>query len=333
MASSFDSNDWIKKLLVSQSAVQRALEPYRQTHVLGATVGSQQIKQMREWAEAYNETLAGIIDQAHSVLDGPARRLHQAQEQLERIVKSYDIASGLRQLADFTKEVEESYRQALPVNWRPLTFEEALRASALTHDEGVPLVWVPGSEMTAEVCEKAEREEAMAFLVEEQARVLSDVEVTLGELVDQDLTGWACKTREAINAYRDGHASPAQALAAAVITAGLERGMRFKKLQDVRKLANRLSPDEAELALYRTSLVVQLGSRCVQGTGFEKPGFNRGASLHEVREDQYNGENSLAAIMIAASILREAQELRQSGMLVSEDADSLVVSNGGAPSD
>jgi hypothetical protein len=113
-----------------------------------------------------------------------------------------------------------------------------------------------------------------------------------------------------------------RALAAAVITAGRERGMRFKKLQEVRKLANRLSPDEASLALYRTSLVLQLGSRCVQGTGFEKPGFNRGASLHEVREDQYNRENSLAAIMIAASILRESQELRQGGMLLPEGRGS-----------
>lgn len=203
----------------------------------------------------------------------------------------------------------------MPLNWRPLTYEQAENASILTHKEGVPLVWVPGPKVTAEVSDKTSREEAMAFLVEEQDRVLADIETTLAEVVHRDLTGWGGKTQEAVNAFRDDHIAPAQALAAAVVTAGLERGMRFKSQSKVRKMANDLSPDEVTLALYRTSLVLQLGSRSLQGEGFEQPGFNRGTSLHEVTDHQYNSENSLAAIMIAASVLREAQELRDTGIL------------------
>lgn len=319
IAANFDSGDLIKKLLDSQRAIQRSLEPYRRTHLQAMTAHSEQIERMRKWAEDQNRALLKSVDRTRALIEGPARQLQQASEQLDRVLKTYDIAGGLRRVGEVAKQMEASYRRALPINWRPLSFEHALKASDLSRDEGVPLVWVPGAELTAEVCEQEGREAAMAFLVQEQARVLADVEATLGQLVDADLTGWATKVREAINAYRDEHTSPAQALAAAVVTAGLERGMRFKKLQAVRKLANRLSPDEASLALYRTSLVVQLGSRCVQGEGFEKPGFNRGASLHEVRAEQYNRENSLAAIMIATSILREAQELRDTRMLADDD--------------
>lgn len=315
MAESFDSGDWIKKMIASQRAIERSVEPYRRLpQQLGATLPFEQIEKVRKWANVQNSILAKNIDRTRALVEGPARQLQQAQEQLNRVLKTYDIASGLRRAADFSKQVEESYRRAMPLNWRPLTFEQAENASILTHKEGVPLVWVPGFEITAEVSDKTNREEAMAFLVDEQGRVLADIETTLAEVVHSDLVGWGGKTQEAVNAFRDGHIAPAQALAAAVVTAGLERGMRFKSLKRVRKMADDLSPDEAAFALYRTSLVLQLGSRCLQRHGFEQPGFNRGASLHEVSDDQYNSENSLAAIMVAASVLREAQELRDTGV-------------------
>src|ERR1700677_5065414 len=125
----------------------------------------------------------------------------------------------------------------MPVNWRALGFEQAAKASELAEDEGVPLVWVPGAELTAEVCEQSSREDALAFLVREDDRVLADIEITLGEIADSELAGWAGQLREAIASYRDGHTAPAQALAAAVLTAGLERGLEFEQLKKVRKLA------------------------------------------------------------------------------------------------
>lgn len=125
----FDNTDWIKKMLASQRAIERSLEPYRRSSQLSAIL--QQVDKMSKLMGAQSEFVKSI-DRIRTVVEGPARQLQQTQEQLNRVLKTHDIISALRQAADFSKYAAESYRRALPLNWRPLTYEQAEKASILT---------------------------------------------------------------------------------------------------------------------------------------------------------------------------------------------------------
>jgi hypothetical protein len=91
MAEPFDNGDWIKKMLASQRAIERSLEPYRRSSQLSATL--QQVDRMGKRMGAQSEFVKSI-DRIRAVVEGPARQLRQTQEQLNRFLKPYDIASA-----------------------------------------------------------------------------------------------------------------------------------------------------------------------------------------------------------------------------------------------
>jgi hypothetical protein len=304
------NHDWLRKLIESQRAMAKAIEPSRKIQEAAAKLSTHHIARLNEQLQSSNSRTAQTLGQRLAAIEGPRQVLQQHYAQLSKLLESYDVATGLREAQEPGRRFERLWRQSLPANWRSLDTGEVGQLIQLTRVEGVPLVWVPGEELTRQISEKKTREETLSFLVNRSDRVLDDVEAILREVTSGELAGWAGKTVKAAEAYREGHTDAAQALAAAVVTAGLERALGFKKLERVRKTADKYAPDKVKLALYRTTLVIHLGSRCIQGYGYEKAGFNRGASLHEVSGEQYTPENSLAAIMLAAGILREAQEVR-----------------------
>jgi hypothetical protein len=116
--------------------------------------------------------------------------------------------------------------------------------------------------------------------------------------------------RKAVTTLRRGDDEPAQALAAAVFTAGLEDGLGLAEHKVVRAKAKKNPPGQASLGTYRTTLVLALSSRFVLGWGYELPGYNRNRTLHTVRPDQYTPEHALASVMTVAMLLREAEEIR-----------------------
>lgn len=323
MAYPLDNPDWQRKLIESQRAMAKAMEPSRRIlQEMATKLPDRQIAGINEQLQSSNRKIAQILGSKLAEIEGPRRVFQQQYVQLNKLLQSYDVAAGLRRAHEAGRRFEQLWRRSLPVNWRSLEPVEIIELVRLTHVEGVPLVWVPGEELARQISEKDTREGAMSFLVDKGDRVLEDVEAVMSGITSDQLTGWAAKAVKAVEAYREGHTEAAQAMAAAVVTAGLERGLGFKTLEKVRNTADRHSPDEVRLALYRTTLVVHLGSRCAQGHGYEQPGFNRGASLHEVSDDQYTPENSLTAIMLAAAILREAQEVRDTGLASSSNGSN-----------
>lgn len=326
MASPFDNPEWWRRINAAQEAINKSLEPTRKLQQLGAKLPNERIAKLHQQLLGAQNKTAEILRRNLEAIEGPRRALEQNNRALDKWLKAYDVERVFREVAEAGRKFEQAWRQSLPVNWRELSFKEIRELIRLTQEEGVPLVWVPGAELSAEISKKKTREEAVAFLVHKRDQVLDDVDEVLSEVTDPDLTGWGDKVGKATAAYRDGHTETAQSMAAAVVTAGLEKGMRFKKLKRVRSAAHRLSPDQARLARFRHTLVTHLGSRCVQGDGYQLPGFNRGDSIHEVADSQYTPENSLTGIMVAAAILRESQELRDTENLGPESG-----SNGGDP--
>lgn len=264
-------------------------------------------EQARTAAEGPTRRALEMVEQARMVVEGPARRMQEHHERLTRLLAGYDFGAALRRAAAIGAQVEHALAESLPVNWRPLSFDDAERVERLVRDEGVPLVWVPSAILTAKVASASTGAEAMNILLAEQEEVLVDIEQTLDDVTASEFAVLVDKTRKAVAALRGGHGDAAQALAAAVFTTAAHCGLGHKDLQDVRKEADRNSPDKATLAAYRGTLVVQLASRYVQGRGYELPGFNRSTSLHRVEAAQYTPANNLAAVMAATSVLREGQ--------------------------
>lgn len=325
MASPFDNPEWWRKVNATQQAINNMLEPSRKIQELAAKLPDQQIAKINEQLFGSQRRMVELLRRNVEAIEGPRRAMQQHYLQLNRWLKDYDFLANYRKVAEAGRQFVDRWYQALPVNWRELESEPILRLIKLTRDEGLPLVWVPGPELTAEISEKEERAEALALLTSESDRVLEDVEAVLDEVSSEELTSWADKIRKAVAASRDGHAETAQATAGVVVTAALEKGMRFKRLKKVRSAAKRFDPDRVRLAHYRTTLVIQLGSRSVQGEGYQLPGFNRGDTIRAV-DEQYTPENSLTGIMLATTLLRECQELRDEGLLTNETG-----SNGGDP--
>jgi hypothetical protein len=274
------------------------------------------VKQYLELAERARDVaaeparrLAELIEQARITVEGPALRMREHYLRFNDLLERYDFAKVLEQAAAVGVAAEQALKQSLPANWCELTFDEAEEVEKLVREHGLPLVWVPGPDLTARLASSPTPADATRVLLEQQAAVLTDIEGVLDEVTQPQLGLLVSKTRKAVSALRGGHGDAAQALAAAVFTAALHEGLGHGELSDVREEAKLNSPDDAALSAYRRALVVHLAARYVQGRGYELPGFNRSTSLHRMEAVQYTPANHLAAIMAAAAVLREAQEL------------------------
>lgn len=227
---------------------------------------------------------------------------------IDRLLKSYDIGAAL---GNVTETVERALRQSLPANWRDLSLDEADFAQELVVEHGLPIVWVPAPALTAQMIQTEDRHEALNILMVHQGAVLDYIHEVLDAVNDDELRLHVEQARRAVTTARKEEPQAAQALAAAVMTAGLSDGLGLDKHGAIRDFADEHHPEQADLRSYRTCLVLHLAGRYVRGKDYALPGFNRSTSLHTVDPKQYTPENSLMSLMAMAMLLREAHEVRR----------------------
>jgi hypothetical protein len=290
--------------------VLRFLENTRQVTEGPAKQVFEFVERARQAADGPYRNMINRIERARIAIEGPTRQVNEAYQRLSRLLEGYDIERILEQARTIGEQLEVATRESLPVNWRELSLDDAEEIEALVREQGVPLVWVPGAELTAKLVGETTGSGAMLILLANQEAVLADVEQALNEVTDPDFALLVEKAQKAIAALRDDHGDAAQALAAAVFTAALEPGLELAELKEVRDEAEKQDPDQATFATYRGTLVLQLAARYVQGRGYEMPGFNRSTTLHRIEKEQYCPEHNLAAVMAAAAVLRESQAQR-----------------------
>lgn len=111
---------------------------------------------------------------------------------------------------DFSKLVATLERW-FPVNLRGVRKLDGVATIAL--EEGLPLSWVPRTEIVVLLVRASSAEERAAILIDRRDDILEDCAIALehldGELVNQ--------CRSAINAIKDGHDNPAQSHASNII--------------------------------------------------------------------------------------------------------------------
>lgn len=216
----------------------------------------------------------------------------------------------------------------LPPDWYPLNWEEAPgqdvddladKAIAIIQDEGIPLVWVPRPETVRALVRAADADARDAILLASRDEISDDCTAVLAEITATELVPLSDLGAHAIAALRDGRAAPAQALATNVFDTLLRdigrRGVIFGgplgyfKYNKVRK---RIEPVSGEtlISQYRAACVLAAAVPALQDYEPSDPApvrFVRHATAHRAGPEQYTPVNAIVAVMLLASMLREAQ--------------------------
>ena len=187
-------------------------------------------------------------------------------------------------------------------------------------EEGVPLVWVPRPAIVARLVGAADADARDGILLSSGDEIAVDCLTVIGEITDAQLKPLAGLAAEAVASLRSGHSSSAQALAGnlfdTLLRDATRRGVIFAappvgQFQYAR-VRNQIKPvsDNTVISQFRSDCVLSAALAALQDYDPSDPPparFVRHATAHCARREQYTPVNAIVAVMLMASMLREAQ--------------------------
>lgn len=245
---------------------------------------------------------------------------------IEEVVNHSDfqwVQEVLDDAANLISNVVQAALDAIPPNLHGL--EDVRDVLTLTHDEGLPLVWVPRQEILQLLIEAPDADSRREILLshrdeilEDCVTVLDDIKPLLNDCVSTlppMCLEWAKESGEAARALQSGLVGPAQSHAANVTDSIVPHMSWFLADKPTRghtiKRANEDVNDVASLTLLMNHLalrpLVRAYRRWRPGTG-QPPldQFARHVTAHGVgHPDVFNEYNALIAVMLAVSLTRQ----------------------------
>jgi hypothetical protein len=218
-------------------------------------------------------------------------------------------------LRRFAAGFEEQLRAGAPPNWQfGEDWPKLTMISETVKQDGIPLAWVPRGDIVVGLVHAEGIEGRRAILADREADIVQDCFTCLDDVDAPELAEFVANAREAVRAFQDQHAKPAQALATVVLDAVLRllfAAPNFSYGGIRRQLADVW--DNAPLRYMRSGLVLAAIPGALEqfwpDRGDPVPvRFNRHASAHTVHAEQFTRTNALVAIMIITSLLRETHE-------------------------
>jgi hypothetical protein len=218
-------------------------------------------------------------------------------------------------LRRFAAGFEEQLRAGAPPNWQfAADWPTLIIISETVEQDGIPLAWVPRSDIVVALVHAEGIEARRAILANHEADIIQDCFNCLDDIDAPELAEFVANTREAARAFQDQHSKPAQAFATVVLDAVL-RLLFATPSFSYGGIRHPLAGvwDNAPLRYIRSALVLAAIPGALEQfwphRGDPVPvRFNRHASAHTVHAGQFTRTNALVAIMIITSLLREAQE-------------------------
>lgn len=177
-----------------------------------------------------------------------------------------------------------------------------------TRRDGIPIIWVPRSDIADAVLDAADRDARVAVLLEHAGEILEDCELGVNHIDGPELQTLGGFVKQALGSYAAGYPAAAQALGVVLceqVITGLLGKANFK--------AQRQRVDgmgELPIAYMRSILCLWPVSQFYQTWLPPNPlptTTNRHASIHDFRR-AYSRENALIALMLSTSLLREWHE-------------------------
>lgn len=260
----------------------------------------------------------------------PVRSVQQHLERLGSVAYLAQAEFASRLAETVTKRIAalpnpadlvKLHLQFYPPNWRSLTNVNVDTAVSIVCDEGIPLAWVPRSDIVAKLVDASDMAARDTILVADAADIALDCREALDEVTAPDLKPLADLARDAILALERDTPAAAQALAGNVFDTFLrDAGRRgnifgaplgYFKYDKVTKKITPVS-DDTLLSDYRIACVLSPVLPALADYNPETDPvpdrFGRHATAHRAHPAQYTLVNAVVAVMLMTSVLREAQE-------------------------
>jgi hypothetical protein len=194
----------------------------------------------------------------------------------------------------------EQWAESLPHNWRNLAMPELEAVARTMESTGWVLAWVPREDVLRELIDAQDRRDAIGRLLTHQDDVLDDLKKELGEVTDASLTDPSVALHQGVRSYEWGHAFPAQAIAAIVLTSLITQQLEANDVE--------ASP----LLTFRRNSLLRAGGTALNSywPSPEDPVpslFNPYATAHRFDLTHFNQTNALAGLMLGVSFLRDLQ--------------------------
>ncbi len=181
-------------------------------------------------------------------------------------------------------------------------------------------MWVPRAAIVTKLVTAADADARDGLLVSLLDDIAEDCATVLGEVTDPALRPLGEIAADAVAALRCGHRPSAQALAGNVFDTVLRdatrRGVIFAgppagyfRYDKARKKITPVS-ERTAVGRFRTACVLSAALPALKDYNPSDPAptrFVRHATAHSARPEQYAPVNAIVAVMLMASVLREAQ--------------------------
>lgn len=200
-----------------------------------------------------------------------------------------------------------------PPNWdRDRGIEQYATFIELAADEGLPMTWVPNTELTYLLAEAASTEARAELLVQHSETIVDDCRTVLSDFDDQSYI--VEQLRKTLGAFDAGFHEAAQAHAASIIDTALREIFIVPtrwSYPSVKKLLHTgedwESTELRSARLLPTSVaLLNLLEEFRTDRGDPVPTRpNRHAAAHAVHPDQYTQVNAIKFLMLATAVLAE----------------------------
>jgi hypothetical protein len=157
--------------------------------------------------------------------------------------------------------------------------------------------------------DKAEREE---LLLAAEPMVVVDLDRMLAGANRDEVATLRIAAGEALESYRAGYLWSAQALATAAVGSVVHGHLGYRTWTDAREAFEALDIEEQGLRRFRLGALQGSLARAITPYRPSDPppvDYNRHASAHGVSRSQYRPVNSLAAVMLLATLTTELNTL------------------------
>lgn len=234
--------------------------------------------------------------------------------------------------ATTNRALRMALEMARPRNWWGLALPP-VRLLDIAEREGIPLAWVPRAELVRELADAPDSQSRRHIVLSHRDALIDDVDEVLDECTDRWLEDDTELARKAVAAFRAGHHEAAMALAVALgeplaAWASTPRVTSFESMAERREWERKRKDDRSyqwartELAALRAdlrSLDVKRAILIAPIPRFFTPWrpewdtpapseLSRHVVAHQPTPSHMGMENSVIALLLVASILRDMEE-------------------------
>lgn len=227
-------------------------------------------------------------------------------EQFAAIAAKFDYSALVRQLNATLaginwEELRTAFERLLPPNLRSV--RDLVGVAELALDEGLPLAWIPRSEILDELLSASTSEDRIRILDAHADDVMDDCEAVLNDIEHE----WADQCRSAIRAFRGGLEAPAQSHASniidSIVLAVLGQNGRDHAKKRAQEDYDGLPIHVAVENLVLRPLFLGFIKWFPGGTDPIPDHFARHATAHAVGQPGvFSRHNALVAVMLATSL-------------------------------